>query len=335
MYRLLIKSALMASFAVIASSFSDIRAKSVDQTVSGTSTSTLAYGGSIDDKPLSIGTCSKLVENVSLLKDGFQWTEGPAWDKTNKRWIFSDVMGDSEYAITPEGELTTLREKAGFPNGHAAKSDGSFVVAQHDRTLNSSSSDGGEFMLIAGSYRGDKLNSPNDVSIGADDSIYFTDPMFGIQGFGPEKAESALGYAGVFRLTNGSLDLINKDLATPNGIAITNDQQTLIVSDTATNSLYSIDLGSYEDKPLPAVKFAELSPVEGGGGGHGPDGLRVSSDNAIWASGKGGINVLAQDGSKICSIPFPNHVANLSFGGEDSDLILVTSADKLYTISLK
>ena len=159
--------------------------------------------------------------------------------------------------------------------------------------------------------------------------------MFGIQGFGPEKAESALGYAGVFRLANGSLELINNDLATPNGIAITNDQKTLIVSDTSTNSLYSIDLDSYSSDPLPAVKLVELPPIEGGGEGHGPDGLRVGSDNSIWATGKGGINVLANDGSKTCSIPFPNHVANLAFGGDNDNLILVTSADKLYTITLK
>ena len=336
MHKLLIKSALIASFAVISGCSANGNTKGINQSSSETSSSTeLLADGSTVVASLGTGSCSDLVENVTVLKDGFQWTEGPAWDKGNKRWIFSDVMGDTEYAITPGGDLTTLREKAGFPNGHAAKSDGSFVVAQHDRTLDSVAGDGSNFMLVADTYEGNKLNSPNDVSIGNDDAIYFTDPMFGIQGFGPEKAESALGYAGVFRLNNGSLDLINNDLATPNGIAITNDQKTLIVSDTSTNSLYSIDLDSYSNDPLPAVKLAELAPIEGGGEGHGPDGLRISSDNSIWATGKGGINVLTNDGSKTCSIPFPNHVANLAFGGDNDNLILVTSADKLYTITLK
>ena len=336
MHKLLVKSALIASFAVIPGYAAKANTKGIDQSSTKTSSSTkLAANVSSEVASIKAGSCSTLVKNVSLLKDGFKWTEGPAWDKNNKRWIFSDVMGDTEYAITPGGDLTTLREKAGFPNGHAAKRDGSFVVAQHDRTLDSVSGDGSDFMLVADSYEGNKLNSPNDVSIGNDDAIYFTDPMFGIQGFGPQKAESALGFAGVFRLTNGSLDLINNDLATPNGIAITNDQKTLIVSDTATNSLYSIDLESYTNVPLPAVKLAELAPIEGGGEGHGPDGLRVRSDNSIWATGKGGINVLTMDGSKTCSIPFPNHVANLAFGGDNNNLILVTSGDKLYTISLK
>ena len=284
---------------------------------------------------LTVGTCDDIVESVQVLKDGFKWTEGPAWDKNRGRWIFSDVMGDTEYAISPSGDLTTLRENAGFPNGHAAKNDGSFVVAQHDRTLNSVNGDGAEFALLSDSFQGNKLNSPNDVAIARDNSIFFTDPMFGIQGFGPEKADSSLGYAGVFRSNNGSLELINKQLATPNGIAITNDQKSLIVSDTGTNTLYTIDLDSYTGNPVEAVKLVELTPIEGGGEGHGPDGLRIASDNKIWATGKGGVNVLEADGTMNCAIPFPNHVSNLSFGGSDNKLVLATSADKVYKITLK
>ena len=284
---------------------------------------------------LSVGTCDVIVESVQELKDGFKWTEGPAWDAKRGRWIFSDVMGDTEYAISPAGDLTTLRENAGFPNGHAAKNDGSFIVAQHDRTLDSVMGDGTQFSLISDSFQGNKLNSPNDVAVAVDNSIFFTDPMFGIQGFGPEKAESSLGYAGVFRLNDGSLDLVNKQLSTPNGIAITNDQKSLIVSDTGTNALYTINLDSYTGNPVEAVMFAELAPIEGGGEGHGPDGLRVATDNKIWATGKGGVNVLEADGTMNCAIPFPNHVSNLSFGGLNNKLVLATSADKVYTITLK
>ncbi|MAV11938.1 MAG: hypothetical protein CL861_00505 [Cyanobium sp. MED843] len=284
---------------------------------------------------MSLGTCGDLVKDVAELKDGFKWTEGPAWDPDRNRWVFSDVMGDTEYAIAPSAELTTLREKAGYPNGHALLSDGTFVVAQHDRTLDTVEGDGEGFALLYDTFEGKKLNSPNDVSVGSDDSIYFTDPPFGIQGFGPQKAESALGYSGVFKVSNGTIELLNKDLATPNGIGISNDQSTLYISDAATNSLYTLDLASFEGEPLTAEKFVELMPIEGGGEGHGPDGLRVATDGSIWASGKGGINVVKADGALTCSIPFPNHVANLAFGGADGKQILVTSADKVYTISLK
>jgi gluconolactonase len=208
-------------------------------------------------------------------------------------------------------------------------------VAQHDRTLNTAKGNGEGFALLFDTYEGKKLNSPNDVSVGSDDSIYFTDPPFGIQGFGPEKAESAQGFSGVFKVSNGSIQLLNKDLATPNGLAISNDQNTLYISDTGTNSIFTLDLSRFQGVPITAEKFAELKPIDGGGESHGPDGLRVATDGSIWASGKGGINVLKSDGALTCSIPFTNHVSNLAFGGMNGKKILVTSADKVYTINLK
>ena len=301
----------------------------------GSGTQSTSDGEASNSSAMSVGSCEDLVKEVAALKDGFNWTEGPAWDPSLSRWIFSDVMGDREHAIAPSGELTTLREKAGYPNGHALLSNGTFVVAQHDRTLNTSQGNGVGFALLHDTYEGKKLNSPNDVSVGSDDSIYFTDPPFGIQGFGPEKAESAHGYSGVFKVFNGTIQLLNKDLATPNGVAISNDQNTLYISDTGSNSLYTLDLSSFQGVPLTAEKFADLMPIEGGGEGHGPDGLRVATDGSIWASGKGGINVLKPNGALTCSIPFPNHVSNLAFGGTNGKKILVTSADKLYTINLK
>ena len=110
--------------------------------------------GLSESNSLSVGTCNDIVQSVQVLRDGFKWTEGPAWDANRGRWIFSDVMGDTEYAISPSGDLTTLRENAGFPNGHAAKNDGSFIVAQHDRTLDSVMGDGTQFSLISDSFAG-------------------------------------------------------------------------------------------------------------------------------------------------------------------------------------
>merc|ERR1712216_198638 len=97
----------------------------------------------------------------------------------------------------------------------------------------------GGFALLYDTFEGKKLNSPNDVAVGSDDSIYFTDPPFGIQGFGPEKAESALGYSGVFKVSDGTIQLLNKDLATPNGIAISNDQSTLYLRYRNQQSLHA------------------------------------------------------------------------------------------------
>ena len=124
-------------------------------------------------------------------------------------------------------------------------------------------------------------------------------------------------------------------MATPNGIAITNDQTKLIVSDTSTDQLFSIDLTNFTGKPIAATLLTKLNKLNDGGEGHGPDGLRVAADRSIWATGKGGIHVLNADGTFKCGIPFPEHVSNLAFGGNNNEYVLVTSGDKVYRITLK
>lgn len=105
--------------------------------------------------------CPAYLSGMKPLKIGFKWTEGPAWDPKAQRWIFSDLMGETEYGITASGQLTALRQPAGYPNGHALLPDGRFVVAQHDRTLGIVNGDGSGFRVIASTYMGKKLNSPN------------------------------------------------------------------------------------------------------------------------------------------------------------------------------
>lgn len=140
--------------------------------------------------------CPAYLSGMKPLKIGFKWTEGPAWDPKAQRWIFSDLMGETEYGITASGQLTALRQPAGYPNGHALLPDGRFVVAQHDRTLGIVNGDGSGFRVIASTYMGKKLNSPNDVAVAKNGDIYFTDPTFGLEGYGPVKAAPDLSFKG-------------------------------------------------------------------------------------------------------------------------------------------
>jgi len=280
--------------------------------------------------------CSQLISAIKPLKIGFKWTEGPAWDPAAQRWIFSDLMGETEYAITVSGQLTPLRRDAGFPNGHALLPDGSFVVAQHDRTLGRVNADGSGFRVLAASFQGRKLNSPNDVTVAANGDIYFTDPIFGIDGFGPAKAKPDLPFRGVFRYRNGSLALISDQLEEPNGIGLSPSGSTLYVSQTSDNTIYTIDLGSYQGRPLPARPLFTFKQIpQGHPSARASDGLRVDSGGNIWATGPGGIGVFTAQGASICSIPFHDHVANLAPGGPDQRSLLVTAADKVYLISLR
>jgi gluconolactonase len=279
--------------------------------------------------------CSEFVSSVKPLKVGFKWTEGPAWDPKNNRWIFSDLMGKTEYGISPDGKLTKLRE-AGYPNGHALLPSGQFVVAQHDRTLGTVNADGSGYKVIATTFGGKKLNSPNDVVVAKNGDIYFTDPTFGLEGYGPVEAKPDLNYKGIYRLSKGRLELINKQLAIPNGIGISPDNKTLYISDTSNNKIYSIDLGRYQGKPVNAKELASFTQIKGGHiAANASDGLKVDSKGNIWATGPGGIAVFNSKGQELCGVPFHDHVANLAPGGRGNNEILVTSASAVYLMTLK
>jgi len=279
--------------------------------------------------------CQQFVSAIKPLKIGFKWTEGPAWDPSAQRWIFSDLMGETEYSITTTGDLKPLRKPAGFPNGHALLPDGSFVVAQHDRTLGKVKADGSGFQVIASRFQGRKLNSPNDVTVASNGDVYFTDPIFGIDGFGPMKAKPELPFRGVYRYSKGNLSLITDKLDEPNGIAMNSTGTMLYVSQTSNNTIYKIDLSSYRGSPLPVTPLFTFKQIpQGHPSARASDGLRVDRSGNIWATGPGGIGVFSADGASLCSIPFNDHVANLAPGGADGRSVLVTSADKLYLISL-
>ena len=165
--------------------------------------------------------------------------------------------------------------------------------------------------------------------------VYFTDPIFGIDGFGPVKASPELPFRGVYRYSKGALSLISDKLEEPNGIALNPTGTMLYVSQTSNNTIYKIDISSYNGSPLPATPLFTFKQIpQGHPSSRASDGLRVDSKGNIWATGPGGIGVFRPDGSNICSIPFGDHVANLAPGGSDGRSVLVTSADKLYLISL-
>lgn len=280
--------------------------------------------------------CPAYLSGMKPLKIGFKWTEGPAWDPKAQRWIFSDLMGETEYGITASGQLTALRQPAGYPNGHALLPDGRFVVAQHDRTLGIVNGDGSGFRVIAATFQGKKLNSPNDVAVAKNGDVYFTDPTFGLEGYGPVKAAPDLSFKGVYRLRNGNLTVINDALKIPNGIGLNPSESLLYVSDTSNNNVYTINLAEYNGKPLPAKPLFVFEQIKGGHiAANASDGLRVDRDGNIWATGPGGIGVFTAQGKPICSIPFPDHVANLAPGGANNTNILVTSADKVYLLTLR
>jgi gluconolactonase len=163
---------------------------------------------------------------VEKLSSGLKFTEGPVWNPSGFL-LFSDIPADTIYKWTTNGKLSVFRRPAGNPNGNTFDRQGRLITAQHNRQLTRTEKNS-KITILAERYQGKRLNSPNDVVVKSDGSIYFTDPPYGIQ-----KEQEELGFYGIYRWKpDGTLTLLNKEMVRPNGIAFSPDEKKLYVSDS-------------------------------------------------------------------------------------------------------
>jgi gluconolactonase len=186
----------------------------------------------------------------------------------------------------------------------------------------------GTVTVIAERYQGRRLNSPNDVVVAADGSVYFTDPPYGL----PNQSEGReIPFNGVFRLApDGSLSPIAEDFERPNGLALSPDGRTLYVDDTARHHIRAFDVGDSGGVTGGAV-FAELRSAEPGG----PDGLKVDVEGNVYCTGSGGIWVFAATGRKLGRIVFPELPANLGWGESDWRTLFATARTGVYRLRVE
>jgi gluconolactonase len=269
---------------------------------------------------------------LELLYTGTEWAEGPVWLPTTGRLRWSDIPNDRilEYEAAT-GSTAVYRSGVEFTNGRTLDLDGSVLQCSHG--LRRVERDrGGVVTPVVTSWNGHRLNSPNDIVVASDGSIWFTDPPYGIQ---PSEREGHAGepeYDGcfVFRLAPGSSapEPVVTDMRHPNGLAFSLDERLLFVSDTGFGDDEAQPVRSYEISGGVASAgrvFATIDP--------GPcDGLRVDEEGRIWCSSADGIHVLDEGGSVIARIPVPERVANLCFGGADGHDLYITATTSLYRI---
>ncbi|MCB0750281.1 MAG: SMP-30/gluconolactonase/LRE family protein [Ignavibacteriae bacterium] len=248
--------------------------------------------------------------------EGFQFTEGPVWKDGSI--LFSDIPTNKIYMWNEKEGLTVFLEPSGNSNGLAIDKDGNLLLAQHGkRRLAKLSSDGKEVSL-ADNYFGSKLNSPNDIAVKSDGTIFFTDPPYGIN-----SEQEELGYYGIFKLgTDGKLRLLDNSLRRPNGIAFSPDEKLLYVTNSETKDIYVWDVadGKITNKRL----FAKLEPNGGG------DGLKVNSKGRLFVSGSFGIWIFESDGNLLESFEVPGQTTNCTFGDDDGKTLYITSGNALY-----
>jgi len=236
--------------------------------------------------------------------------------------------GDAEPAVFLKPSGTDEPSDLQGSNGLAVDGKGNLVLCQHGARRVGQSLGDGKFKPLATTFEGRKFNSPNDLAIAADGSVYFTDPPYGL----PKGQKAEQDFHGVYKLAaDGKVTLVSKAVKWPNGIALSLDQKTLYlaVSDSANTRVAACDLdgGNLRDIFL-------AQPLKKAGRPGGCDGLKVDAEGNLWTTGPGGVLILSPQGKHLGSILFHQPTANLAWG-EDGKTLFVTSNHDVFVLRTK
>ena len=264
-------------------------------------------------------------DNAPLEKlfGGLKFTEGAVWHP-NGFLLFSDIPADTIYKWNTKDKLSTFRHPAGNPNGNTLDKENRLITAQHNRKLTRTEKNG-KITVLAERYGNKRLNSPNDVVVKSDGSIYFTDPPYGIK-----KEQEELGFYGIYRWQENGLTLLNKEMVRPNGIAFSPDEKKLYVSDSE-----KLHIKVFDVKPDGTLSkgrvFAELPGSTDKGV---PDGMKVDLLGNIYCTGSGGIWIFSPTGQLLDKINVPQKATNLAWGNLDYKTLYITAGNSVYKIPL-
>ena len=268
---------------------------------------------------------------LEVLGDSFQFTEGPVWHAHENRLYFSDIPDDSLYRYSDEHGVQLVHKPSGFSNGLTLDAQGNLIACEH-RTRAITRYVAGEKHILASTYHGKRLNSPNDLVMTRSGTIYFSDPIYGLRAGNGGPAEAELDFQGVYAYREDWDEprLVCADLERPNGVALTRDESTLLVVDTVKQHIRSFAIQA--DHSLRGGQV--IAELWGEGEGR-PDGLKLDSEDNIFCTGPSGIWVLRTDLRYLGRINLPQKTANLAWGGEGGRSLYITSSRFLYRLRVK
>jgi len=272
---------------------------------------------------------------VKQLASGFDWVEGPVWFGDANCLLFSDIPNNRIMRWTPGEGISTYREPSNFSNGHTRDRQGRLVSCEHGARRVTRTEYDGSITIIADTYQGKPLNSPNDVVVKSDRSIWFSDPHYGIMtNYEGHKSEQELP-CHVYRVDpdTGDIDAIVTDMACPNGLAFSADETLLYVADTgamfdenAERHMRVYDIGS-DGRAMNGRHFHTVEPGAS-------DGFRLDTDGNIWTSAADGVHCISPTGDLLGKVLVPELVSNVCFGGRGKHKLFITATTSIYSISL-
>ncbi len=258
------------------------------------------------------------------IASGFQFTEGPVWIARREALVFSDIPADEMKLWTPGGGVESFRKPSGNANGNTLDREGRLLTCEHgNRRLSRTEADG-RVVTLADSFEGKRLNSPNDVVVKSDGSVWFTDPPYGIRA---EQIEQPCNY--LFRLDplSGELTTVADDFDRPNGLCFSPDEKWLYVADSSgRHHIRIFEVG--EDNTLRGGQvFATIEPGV-------PDGMRVDMAGRLYSTAGDGVWVINAEGYLLGKILLPQTPANCTFGGPGRRTLYITARHSVYAIQL-
>ncbi|EJM98421.1 SMP-30/gluconolactonase/LRE family protein [Phyllobacterium sp. YR531] len=276
---------------------------------------------------------------LERISTGYIWVEGPVWLDDISELRFSDIPNNRMMTWSEEKGTRVFRQPSQRTNGSAVDRGGNMVSCEHGGRCISRTGKDGTYEVLATHWQGKRLNSPNDLVVKSDGSIWFTDPPYGIisdhEGI---RADSEIGSNNVYRLdpSTGEVELVAGDFDRPNGLAFSPDESVLYIADSgrARGHGFGFDdsrphhvraLEVLDDTKLGASSVvADIDMV--------PDGLRVDTEGLLWISAVDGIHCYTPEGRRLGRILIPEVVANLTFGGSNGSRLFITATSSVYAV---
>jgi gluconolactonase len=271
---------------------------------------------------------------VEELFTGCLWAEGPVWFNDGGFLLWSDIPNNRILRWVPQLGVSIYRMPANFTNGHTRDRQGRLVSCEHGRRCVSRTEPDGSITVLADRHKGKRLNSPNDVVVKSDGSIWFTDPNYGIMSdYEGYKADMEQEGCFVYHLdpVSGSLRVVADDFVKPNGLAFSPDERILYIADSGLSHdpdgphhIRAFD--ATEDGRLSKDRiFCNIAPGV-------PDGVRVDVGGNLWSSCGDGVICIDPSGVPLGKIRLPQTVANLTFGGPRRNRLFITATESLYAV---
>ena len=269
--------------------------------------------------------CIKQAARLEHLYDGCRWAEGPAYFPAHRALVWSDIPNDRMLRYDEAtGNVGVFRAPAGYTNGHTVDPQGRLVSCEHGNRRVTRTEHDGTITVLADAYDGKRLNSPNDVVVRSDGTVFFTDPAYGIESdYEGHKGEQEQAGCFVFKIEAGKTTVVADDFDRPNGLAFSLDERELYVSDTgAPRHMRVLDLERGTSR-----EFAKSTVG-------GFDGFRLDDAGRIWTSAGDGVHCYDPDGTLIGKVLVPETVANVAWGWPKRNRLYITATTSLYAILL-